>query len=204
VSDCAWQAFDNGLSANVKRDPWSSTSLPHKPGRPSSGGVPPVLRPEDVGFDAYKRLHELRAQFKETVTVVRGSISDLPFRVDAIVLPSDESSMLDVGFGACGAIYRAANGPGAEKLLEKYMRKTYPKQCGVYGHGGYEPNPVGTVLPSPSFAMSDRCTTLLHSVGPTWPSGSLDSLGRAVRWCRLNGGPEKDQSYRAHTWGWYK
>eukprot|EP01043_Picozoa_sp_COSAG02_P091158 COSAG02_NODE_27917_length_600_cov_0.956088_2_plen_65_part_01 len=65
--------------------------------------MPPVLRREDVGFEAYKRLHELRAQFKETVTVVRGSISDLPFRVDAIVLPSDESSMLDVGFGACGA-----------------------------------------------------------------------------------------------------
>ena len=190
----------------MKRKLWSPTPLPRKPGRPSSGGVPPVLRPEDIGFDAYKRLHELRAQFKQTVTVVRGSISALPFRVDAIVLPSDESCMLDVGFGACGAIYRAANGPpsSGEKLLDKYMRSTYPQQCGVYGSGGYEPNPVGTVLPSPSFAMSDKCTTLLHAVGPTWPSGSLDLLGRAVRWCRLNGGEEKDHSYRAQTWGWYK
>lgn len=193
----------------MKRELWSATPLPRKPGRPSSGGVPPVLRPEDVGFGAYKRLHELRAQFKETVTVVRGSISDLPFHVDAIVLPSDESSMLNVGFGACGAIYRAADGPDKEnKLLDKYMRKTYPKQCGLTASGAYsrsyEPNPVGTVLPSPSFAMSDRCTTLLHAVGPTWPSGSLDSLGRAVRWCRLGGGEERVHSYTEHSWGWYR
>jgi O-acetyl-ADP-ribose deacetylase (regulator of RNase III) len=199
------QAFDTGLSSSVKRELWSPVPLPSKPGRPSSGGVPPVLRPEDVGFAAYKRLHELRKQFKETVTVVRGSISDLPFRVDAIVLPSDDRSMLDVGFGACGAIYRAANGPGGEKLLDAYMRKTYPKECGLEEHYfASDGNPVGTVLPSPSFAMSDRCTTLLHAVGPTWPVSAMDTLGRTLRWCRLGGGEELDYTRASQTWGWYR
>ena len=195
------QAFDNGISASVRRELWSPNPLPSKPDAPSAGGVPPVLRPEDIGYAAYKRLHELRSTFKSTVTVVRGSISDLPFRVDAIVLPSDDRSMLNVGFGACGAIYKAAD--GGQNLLDKYMRVTYPEECGLGTRDYSSGNPVGTCLPSPSFAMNDRCSHLLHAVGPTWPSSCLDSLGRTIRWCRVDG-VLPDTPWDQLTWAWYK
>jgi hypothetical protein len=199
------QAFDNGASAMVRRELWSPTPLPRKPGRPVAGGVPPVLRAQDEGFAAYKRLHELRVAFKRRVTVVRGSISDLPFHVDAIVLPSDDRSMLDVGFGACGSIFKAANGssrsaPGEKGDLDKYMEATYPEQTVDLNTPSVA---VGLVLPSPSFAMSDRCSHLLHSVGPTWPSGDLDGIGRAVRWCRMNGTRDPDTEHGKTTWGWF-
>ena len=144
------------------------------------GCVPPILRPSEVGIDAYRRLHSLRNEFCQRVRVMRGSIAALDFRVDAIVLPGTKyfwlamcyiillvfvsfvfNSMLtagneiprDVGFGAGGAVFNAANGkdgtyspylnPGP---LDDYMRQHYPDSL----------LPTSTVIATPSFNMSPK------------------------------------------------
>ena len=189
------QAFDNGASAHVRRELWEAAPMPREPSM-AAGGVPPVLREEDHGFAAYRRLHELRAEFKSRVTVVKGSISQLPFKVDAVVLPAD-AYPVDVNFGACHAIYVEANGgiSAKEKPLDDHMRLNYLPQA---------PVPIASCLPSPSFEMSDRCDHLLHSVGPTWPVHELDVIGRAIRWWRLDGEADpEDEPWDRKTWAWF-
>eukprot|EP00298_Acanthocystis_sp_HF-20_P011718 c19536_g1_i1.p1 GENE.c19536_g1_i1~~c19536_g1_i1.p1 ORF type:complete len:307 (-),score=100.24 c19536_g1_i1:19-939(-) len=114
----------------------------------------------EINSEKFISIFEWRTRFRNAVEVVEGDITNLPFIVDAIVVPAQEN-LRNPRYGVMNAVYQAA-GPKLTTFIQSRFSGSHP---------------VSTVITTSSFEMEPKVKFIIHAVGPSWSSFLPPAIG---------------------------
>ena len=156
-------------------------------GRRAAYCRPTVETPTSHGLAAYKKYRAQRDAIDERIVCLDHDISDLPFHVDMLVVPSNEW-LEDPGSGAMHAINKRA---GPE--LSRWLRARSPPDH----ESGSPPVQSGEAIVSPSFG-SINAKWLCHGVGINWRPHVQRAVSQVILPSRLHSHEPHARASRVH------